>query len=89
MNKKQKICLWIGIAIIVLMSLFPPWFYTHARITEVQTNAGYHFLLIPPLPYDKVGSGIRLDTSRLFVQWVVIAIITSGLIVTFKDKKED
>jgi len=25
MNKKQRIALWIGVALIVLTGLFPPW----------------------------------------------------------------
>ena len=88
MNGKQKICLWIGIAVIVLMSLFPPWLYTQARITEVQTNAGYHFLLTPPQPQGEVGYGIHLDMSRLFVQWIVIIAIAAGLIVSFQEKEK-
>ena len=27
MNKKQKICLWAGIVIIVLMGIFSPWMH--------------------------------------------------------------
>lgn len=49
MNRKQKIVLWIGIAIIVLMCLFPPWM----RIRDfgksrVVTRETYRFLLTPP-----------------------------------------
>ncbi len=87
MSQKQKIVLWTGIIVIVAMGIFPPWLYTQARYVEVQTNAGHHFLLNPPLPQDRVGYGIRLDTSRLFVQWVIVAVVTVGLIISFQDKK--
>jgi len=52
MNRKQKIVLWIGIVIIVLMCLFPPWM----RIRDfgesrVVTRGTYQFLLTPPNPF--------------------------------------
>jgi hypothetical protein len=65
MNRKQKIVLWIGIVIIVLMCLFPPW----VRVIEIEGSRllgttlyefpigsdgewwdDIHFLLSPPEP---------------------------------------
>ncbi|GAG59526.1 unnamed protein product [marine sediment metagenome] len=56
MNKKQKIVLWVGVIIIVLIGLFPPWNYVCVRRSPVPIspeyiyikNAGYHFLWNPP-----------------------------------------
>ena len=89
MNKKQKICLWVGIAIIVLMGFIPPWVYTSIRFALGQTgHAGYHCILYPPEPSEVYGrTGIRIDILRLLVQWAIIAVVTGGLVYTFKDKK--
>lgn len=69
MNKKQLVCLWIGIIIFAFVGLttqigFSKW-----------TLAG-----------NSVGDAI-VTISKLLVNWVVILIITSGLIYTFRDKK--
>jgi hypothetical protein len=59
MNRKQKIVLWIGIVIIVLMCLFPPW----VRVIEIEGSRlvsspfyefpwdyDYNHFLSPPKP---------------------------------------
>ncbi len=89
MNKNQKTFLWIGIAIIVLAGAFPPWIYKIVNYVGTnQRNAGYSFIFKPPtaIPYLWY---VCVDTSRLYIQWVVTAVITSGFIMTFKDNKED
>jgi len=89
MNRKPKICLWIGIAVIVAMGIYPPWLYTFtAQGVNSRENAGYNCILTPPQPKEDIAPyGIILDIPRLCLQWVIIAIVTGGLIVTFKDKK--
>jgi len=78
MNLKQKICLWVGIAVIVVMGIFPPLVISIQGAIEQQ---GYGFILIPPEKY------CHINTSRLYVQWIMVAVVTGGFIVTFKDKK--
>lgn len=75
MNKKQKIILWIGIAFFVLLGLFPPSKSTPwARQETTQRPITlYHH---------------SIDGSKLFAYWAMVAVVTSGLIVTFKDKKD-
>lgn len=73
MSKKQKIILWVGIAVIVLMGLFPP------RISAYGFR-GYGFLLSNTSDY---GSE-KIDFIRLAIQWVIIAIPTIGGIYTTK-----
>lgn len=96
MNKKQKFVLWIGIIILLLMALFPPW-TTSYEISEMgihrrgrfdpdpvevkESVGGYGFILSPPR------AAVRVDTGRLLAQWVIVALIKSGLLYTFKDKK--
>jgi len=120
MTKKQKIILWIGIALFVLVG-FNPRFYT-ARTTHRRTDAeisklkqenqefieelkerdpNYRHdpnnrlsLLIPiePSRYVTIGEtkfrwGPK-DTNTLFCYWIMIAVITGGLLVTFKNRKD-
>ena len=84
MNKRQTIVLWIGIIILVLMGIFPP---IHIDISDRfwrgdgprPWEPGYDFLFTM-LPS-------KISFSKLFIQWFIIAVVTGGLIVTFKDKK--
>ena len=78
MNRKQIIVLWIGIAAIVFMGIVPPWVVSIQGAIE---QRGYGFILIPPEKY------CHINTSRLYVQWIMVAVATGGFIVTFKDKK--
>ena len=85
MNLKQKICLWIGIAVIVAMGIFPPWIVAPTILSP--QHGGYHFILSPPeVGYNHCYS---LNTSLLLIQWAMVATITGGLLVTLKDKKKE
>jgi hypothetical protein len=99
MNKKQKLVFLVGAGIIVLMGLMPPWYYRAAypegeRIYTVSIPASptYGFLFSPP-DMDLVHARIEgqphvpcIDLRRLFVQWVAVAIATTGIILTLKRK---
>ncbi|MHC4075741.1 MAG: hypothetical protein ACYSRZ_04930 [Planctomycetota bacterium] len=93
MNKTQLLVMWVGIAIVVLMGIFPPW------VVIDETNpfyVGYSFMFLPPdagtwlskhrhfKPKEYVGV---IDFTRLLTQWLMVAVIVGGLIITFKDKK--
>jgi hypothetical protein len=75
MNRKQIICLWIGIVVVVLMGLFPPSYISN---TYDNRKIEYMFLLNP--------TRFSVDISRLSVQWVVTAVITGGLILSFQSR---
>lgn len=81
MNKKQLVVMWVGIAIIVLMGLFPPW-TTYGNSGDCYLT--HKFILFKPAERNIPA---RIDTGHLFVQWIIVTAITGGLIVTFKDKK--
>ena len=52
MNRKQLVALWIGIALFVLVGLFPPWIITTA-VPDGTTDIKPHsptFILNPPDP---------------------------------------
>lgn len=49
MNNKQKVTMWIGVTVICLMGLFPPWLQIVDRQTiYIEKPAGYAFILSPP-----------------------------------------
>ena len=89
MNRKQIICLWIGISIIVLMGIFPPWIYVKQWYGGVETFVLYHFILTPPHPNihdNNALPGVRIYTAQLCFQWVIVAVLTGGFIITFRDR---
>ena len=68
MNRKQMICLWIGIAVMVLMGLFPPYRWgDDSFLFDMEADA--------------------IEFAKLFIQWFIVALVTGGLIYTFKNKK--
>lgn len=96
MNREQKICLWVGIVVIVLMGIFPPtrrgFIYEahvgglrHSKEERIEPldysfHLGYTFLLTAEV--SDIGFG------KLIVQWAVVAVVTGGLIYKFRDKKD-
>jgi len=82
MNKKQKYCILIGIAVIVLMGIFPP--NLHSR-TAYRVGGGRGISTY--VAYDFIFTGGPVVLSNLITQWVVVSAITGGLIIIFKDKK--
>ena len=86
MNRKQKVALWAGIAVFVLMGLFPPWGRVKHSISPEIISCGYCFVGTPPAAgeFDK---GYRVDSQRLLIQWAMVAAVTGGAIVTLKGRK--
>jgi len=84
MNRKQKICLWVGIALIVVMGLFPPWVCEYYRdgAKSFVIRPGPYSLIVSPPEYGKF-----VDLYRLGIQYLVVAVVTAGLIITLRDKK--
>jgi len=93
MNKKQLTAMWIGIAFIVGMLLFPPWTTRWETRLGSGESSQYAFLLSPP----RSGTGqsypgsimketrqVALDFPRLAIQCLVVAMLTAGAILTRK-----
>ena len=72
MTKKLKV-LWTGIAIIILMSIFPPW------KNSLRTGF-YGFLFDPPRGAQSI------DVALLGVQIFIVALIIAGVIASIKEK---
>ena len=83
MNKTQLLIMWVGIAIVVLMGIFPPW----ATIVQATHHyLGHSFILLTPRLRPNA-TIIFIDLTRLLPQWIMVAVIVGGMIISFKDKK--
>ena len=86
MNTKQKVALWTGIIIVVIMGLFPPWLHTRIidviGALEVRTYY-YDYPFILNAPQGNMLGKTHLDFKRLIIQWIIIAIIVGGFMKTF------
>jgi hypothetical protein len=98
MNKKQKVVFLMGVGIIVLMGLMPPWYYHHVGFSDysdqpiaLEINGDYAWLFSPPISdlpgLHKKDTLVLIDLSRLLIQWAVVAIATAGIVLVLKDKR--
>ena len=99
MNKKQKAVILIGVVIILVMGIFPPWIYVYHRAVSMsgkgvdifsEKSAGYVLVFKPPPPEkESEPYGIRLDSNRLLAQWAMVILAVIGLTLVFQKRKED
>ena len=78
-NKKQRTILTVGIVVIILMGLFPPWTCTYTYKSENSKNpSGYAFIANPPeVKGFTFGTfSFELDISRLCLQWMIVLFAT-------------
>jgi len=90
MNRKQKIAVAIGVALVVLAGLFPPFEGERNREGDnYRIHAGHHFLFVPPSQNDVSvamgrpdGYGLafssRILLSQLYVEFSIIIVATAG-----------
>lgn len=73
--------------IFVAMGLFPPWTYTlDATSIHREKPAGYALIVSPPNPEnDAPAFGVRLDISRLLIQWLILAAAAGGLLLLARE----
>ena len=81
LNETQKKVILIGLVVIILMGLFPPWkcIYCNLEGACVKRLAGYKFIFSPPYCG---GSDAEIEKDRLILQWIIVIMIT-GLAVYF------
>ena len=81
--RARKTILIIGLAVFLLMGLFPPW-EEYGR-GSAKWPKGYSFIFM----LSNVGSEMPygLDVSRLAVQWILVAGGTAGFMLLFDKKK--
>jgi hypothetical protein len=83
MNRKQWLAVQIGLMVILLMALFPPWlgrYYTKPVPLLYTTSLGYGFVLWSPTEVTLRGASI--DLPLLVAQWMVV-IAAVALLISF------
>jgi hypothetical protein len=97
-NEKQNKCLFVGVVIFWGMVAYPPW-VTYKPVSRYDKPAfGYDMYKGPLTPlvvrtnqYGFIGSppypSSRINFNRLVIQLVIVTAITTGLLLTFEDKK--
>ena len=84
MNKKQKIVLLIGLATIVLMMIVPPIRHTvtyQAPSDKLSFRGAIHYEFL------FTESIKEIHTNRLFLQCIIVSIITVGIISSCRQEK--
>src|SRR6266571_3970404 len=82
MNRKQRVAIVLGLVLLALLGLFPPWTdsLTAPMGYHQELPSGYRFLFSPPRPFDDRHS-ITLDLKRLAVSWTVVLLLTGVIVV--------
>ncbi len=81
MQPRQRKCIYAGVAVMVLMGLYPPWMQVFPG--HLTKPLGYGWLFWPP---SDVPGGLEIDVVRLLVQWaVVVALGVSALVLTLNE----
>ncbi|MCD6217403.1 hypothetical protein J7L05_06045 [bacterium] len=92
MNKNQLIAMWIGIALFILMGLFPPFIDCRLAEDGIYKFRGFHFYVTSGIRYYDA----KIDYYRLRHQWLLLVVLTVGMIITagqsgkpVKSKRQD
>jgi hypothetical protein len=88
-NSNQRKVLIVGIIAIVVMGIFPPWTYTFKyESTYSEVPAGYSLIVNPPAPREEgYVHGVKLDISRLIIQWLIVSASTGLGLFLLSNKK--
>ena len=105
MNKKQKTCLLVSMATMVVMGLFPPWVIESREANRLSNTRFEYRYTTEPGPYSWIGDPPQarkanpyskepaqgyarfIDLYRLGIQYFIVAVVTAGLIIIFRDEK--
>ena len=98
MNKRQQIILLMGILLVIVSGLFPPYkVEIRSEGDNYKIYIGHYFLFVPPTLIDIFGNTVKLDpveayfsiiASRVWIQDVTIIVTTLGLFFLFAGKQE-
>ncbi len=97
MNREQKIVLVVGLFLMALVGLFPPWTSNVDVLDDNDVKPAYYepggrrFLFLPPKPMMAEKRLIitqDIDYSRLVVEWTVMGLLTVSALGVFQILKE-
>jgi hypothetical protein len=94
MNRTQKIIAIIGITLILLMSVFPPWKLTTTGESYYrEIPRGYYPIFAPPPPDAPLEDeesvySLVLDFTRLSVQWVTALLVLAAVLYLTRNRVE-
>jgi hypothetical protein len=78
MNLKQKIALWAGVAVFVVLSLWPPSLYVQGEgVSWMEFN------------FIRSNSTNEVLIANLIAEWGAVAAITIAAVYTLRDEDED
>lgn len=83
LSRKQARLLWLGVALVLAMALFPPWEYRPVLRYAMTAPAGYSWIFAPP----KLDN-VRVDLTRLGIAWFSVAMVIGAAIVTQREQGE-
>jgi hypothetical protein len=84
MNQVQKKFVLIGIAVMVLMCLVPPWTKTfHYKDAHMEWPADYALIFAPPEV--EALETVAMDFGRLFVQCAAVGLVIGGGVFHFRE----
>jgi hypothetical protein len=97
-DRRLRIIFVVGIFVAVMCGLFPPYKIIEVKLIAVATPlieaeyfCGYSFLLFAPSGCgNAIGTdgrtaySVKIDITRLLIQWVLVALITGGLSLYIK-----
>lgn len=96
LKRRQSVIIISCITVLILMSLFPPWYHSIYISTNqhvaVEITGTYAFAFCPPEPLLKSHGDFwiaHIDFSRLFIQWVLVALLTVGIVLLLERLYED
>lgn len=93
MNLKQRTAICVGVILVVVLGVYPPWNQTlSARDAGLSVNivrpGRYAWLWSPPEPSGQYW-GVGLDLGRLLVGWVTVILTTGGLVFALRSKSSE
>jgi len=94
-NPNQKLVRGLGILVLLLMALVPPWelsYNTEQNPTPVKSSIGYHpawFQKAPEAEADDTRLNLkhRVNLTRLGIQLAVVLVLTNVVIYVLKNPK--
>jgi len=89
---RKNLVLWLGISVIVVMGIIPPWKLTSILSDSEGIIKGcrpstYEPLWDPPGGAEAFDS-LSIDFNRLCLQWGLVALVTAGLMYTLPRRSE-